>query len=137
MIRQIVLGASWFFTPLFTRLCIMPADTPGQDGSSAPAPKVDFTAAMAKVKALAAKLGNSASNAPAAAAPSAPTPAPAKRSYEDDSYHSHDSRGDDPYGKRMAYDSGRGMRSMTSFDLLSAATNKSTFVILMSCFCYT
>lgn len=96
-----------FFSRLnscFNPSCIMPSDTPSQDG--APAPKVDFTAAMAKVKALAARLGNSASNAPSAAAPSAP--APAKRPYEEDSYHGHDSRGDDPYGKRMAYDSGRG-----------------------------
>ncbi|KAI7830468.1 hypothetical protein BC939DRAFT_439423 [Gamsiella multidivaricata] len=86
----------------------MPSDTPAQDAPGAPAPKVDFTAAMAKVKALAARLGNSASNAaPPAAASSAP--APMKRPYEDDSYsHGHDSRDDDShYGKRMAYDSGR------------------------------
>ena len=102
----------------------MPSDTP-QDG--APAPKVDFTSALAKVKAIAAKLGSSASTAapaiPAAAAPSTSAPPMMKRPYEDDSYgqgghggHSgHDSRGDDShYGKRMAYDSGRGMFSSPS-----------------------
>ncbi|KAI1315987.1 hypothetical protein EDD11_010569 [Mortierella claussenii] len=83
----------------------MPSDTPAQDG--APAPKVDFTAAMAKVKALAAKLGNSASNAAPPAVAASGAPAPMKRPYEEDSYsHGHDSHGDD-YGKRMAYDSGR------------------------------
>ncbi|KAF9339404.1 hypothetical protein BGZ91_006040 [Linnemannia elongata] len=95
----------------------MPSDTP-QDG--APAPKVDFTSALAKVKAIAAKLGSSASTAapaiPAAAAPSTSAPPMMKRPYEDDSYGQgghgghggHDSRGDDShYGKRMAYDSGR------------------------------
>ncbi|KAF9124739.1 hypothetical protein BGX30_000811 [Mortierella sp. GBA39] len=94
----------------------MPSDTP-QDG--APAPKVDFTSALAKVKAIAAKLGSSASTAaPAipAAAPSTSAPPMMKRPYEDDSYGhgghgghgGHDSRGDDnSYGKRMAYDSGR------------------------------
>ncbi|KAK3846604.1 MAG: hypothetical protein J3R72DRAFT_433106 [Linnemannia gamsii] len=94
----------------------MPTDTP-QDGG-APAPKVDFTSALAKVKAIAAKLGSSASTAsPAipAAAPSTSAPPMMKRPYEDDSYGhgghghgGHDSRGDDGhYGKRMAYDSGR------------------------------
>ncbi|KAF9184162.1 hypothetical protein BGZ51_003526 [Haplosporangium sp. Z 767] len=86
----------------------MPSDTPAQDAAGAPAPKVDFTSALAKVKAIAAKLGSSASTAaPPAAAPSAP--APMKRPYEEDSYgQGHDSRGDDgAYGKRMAYDSGR------------------------------
>ncbi|KAF9159896.1 hypothetical protein BGX21_002855 [Mortierella sp. AD011] len=86
----------------------MPSDTPAQDTPGAPAPKVDFTAAMAKVKALAAKLGNSASNTtPQATTPSAP--GPAKRPYEEDSYsQGHDSHSDEnPYGKRMAYDSGR------------------------------
>ncbi|ORZ05943.1 hypothetical protein BCR41DRAFT_174285 [Lobosporangium transversale] len=85
----------------------MPSDTPGQDASGAPAAKVDFTAAMAKVKALAAKLGNSASSAaPPVATPS--THAPLKRSFEDDySSHGHDGRDDNSYGKRMAYDSGR------------------------------
>ncbi|KAG9063941.1 hypothetical protein KI688_004055 [Linnemannia hyalina] len=94
----------------------MPSDAP-QDG--APAPKVDFTSALAKVKAIAAKLGSSASTAaPAipATAPSTSAPPMMKRPYEDDSYgHSghgghggHDSRGDDnSYGKRMAYESGR------------------------------
>ncbi|KAG0311025.1 hypothetical protein BGZ97_012143 [Linnemannia gamsii] len=97
----------------------MPSDAP-QDG--APAPKVDFTSALAKVKAIAAKLGSSASTAapsiPAAASPSTSAPPMMKRPYEDDSYGSHggqsggygghDSRGDDNhYGKRMAYDSGR------------------------------
>ncbi|KAF9538736.1 hypothetical protein EC957_006251 [Mortierella hygrophila] len=91
----------------------MPSDAP-QDG--APAPKVDFTSALAKVKAIAAKLGSSASTAaPAipAAAPSTSAPPMMKRPYEDDSYGhgghgGHDSRGDDnSYGKRMAYDSGR------------------------------
>ncbi|KAF9571764.1 hypothetical protein EC968_000210 [Mortierella alpina] len=85
----------------------MPSDTPAQDATGAPAPKVDFTSALAKVKAIAAKLGSSANNA----APPAPAPAasaPIKRPYEDDSYgHSQDSRSDDGYGKRMAYDSGR------------------------------
>ncbi|KAF9125044.1 hypothetical protein BGW39_007719 [Mortierella sp. 14UC] len=93
----------------------MPSDAP-QDG--APAPKVDFTSALAKVKAIAAKLGSSASNAaptipaPATASPTSSAPPMMKRPYEDDSYGygqgGHDSRGgDDHYGKRMAYDSGR------------------------------
>ncbi|KAF9148965.1 hypothetical protein BG015_009272 [Linnemannia schmuckeri] len=92
----------------------MPSDAP-QDG--APAPKVDFTSALAKVKAIAAKLGSSASTSapaiPAATAPSTGAPPMMKRPYEDDSYGlgghgGHDSRGDDNhYGKRMAYDSGR------------------------------
>ncbi|KAF9903841.1 hypothetical protein EC991_003252 [Linnemannia zychae] len=95
----------------------MPSDAP-QDGASAP--KVDFTSALAKVKAIAAKLGSSASNAapaipaPAAASPSSSAPPMMKRPYEDDSYGyghgqgGHDSRGgDDHYGKRMAYDTGR------------------------------
>ncbi|CAO3564340.1 unnamed protein product [Mortierella alpina] len=85
----------------------MPSDTPAQDAAGAPAPKVDFTSALAKVKAIAAKLGSSANNA----APPAPAPAasaPVKRPYEDDAYgHNQDSRSDDGYGKRMAYDSGR------------------------------
>ncbi|KAG0294748.1 hypothetical protein BGZ96_000502 [Linnemannia gamsii] len=93
----------------------MPSDAP-QDG--APAPKVDFTSALAKVKAIAAKLGSSAStSAPTipAASPSTSAPPMMKRPYEEDSYGGqsggyggHESRGDDShYGKRMAYDSGR------------------------------
>ncbi|KAF9087209.1 hypothetical protein BGX23_008299 [Mortierella sp. AD031] len=91
----------------------MPSDTP-QDG--APAPKVDFTSALAKVKAIAAKLGSSASTAapaiPAAAPATTSAPPMMKRPYEDDTYghhgHGHDSRGDDGhYGKRMAYGSDR------------------------------
>ncbi|KAF9945569.1 Far upstream element-binding protein 1, partial [Mortierella alpina] len=85
----------------------MPSDTPAQDATGAPAPKVDFTSALAKVKAIAAKLGSSANSA----APPAPAPAASasvKRPYEDDPYsHNQDSRSDDGYGKRMAYDSGR------------------------------
>ncbi|KAF9277799.1 hypothetical protein BGZ68_008992 [Mortierella alpina] len=85
----------------------MPSDTPAQDAAGAPAAKVDFTSALAKVKAIAAKLGSSANNA----APPAPAPAasaPIKRPYEEDPYsHGQDSRSDDGYGKRMAYDSGR------------------------------
>ncbi|KAG0206387.1 hypothetical protein BGX28_002150 [Mortierella sp. GBA30] len=84
----------------------MPSDAP-QDAAGAPAPKVDFTSALAKVKAIAAKLGSSASNAAPAPAAASSAPAPMKRPYEDDSYgHGQDSRGDDGYGKRMAYDSG-------------------------------
>ncbi|KAF9924904.1 Far upstream element-binding protein 1 [Mortierella alpina] len=84
----------------------MPSDTPAQDAAGAPAPKVDFTSALAKVKAIAAKLGSSANNAAPPAPPAAS--APIKRPYEDDSYgQSQDSRSDDGYGKRMAYDSGR------------------------------
>ncbi|KAF9925006.1 hypothetical protein FBU30_005140 [Linnemannia zychae] len=91
----------------------MPSDAP-QDG--APAPKVDFTSALAKVKAIAAKLGSSASSAAApipatAPAPSASVPPMMKRPYEEDSYGhghgGHDNRDDGHYGKRMAYDSGR------------------------------
>jgi hypothetical protein len=59
-----------------------------------------------------------------------------KRPYEDDSYGSHggqsggygghDSRGDDNhYGKRMAYDSGRGMLHLPSTNL-----SKSLYIFL-------
>lgn len=107
----------------------MPSDAP-QDG--APAPKVDFTSALAKVKAIAAKLGSSASTAAPtipAASPSTSAPPMMKRPYEEDSYGGqsggyggHDSRGDDNhYGKRMAYDSGRGMSHLPSAALFETS----------------
>lgn len=83
----------------------MPSDS---DAPGAPAAKVDFTSVMANVKAIAARHGIAASMAGDSPAPySAPPP---KRPYEEESYGHHDSsREDDSYGKRMAYDSGRGM----------------------------
>jgi len=82
----------------------MPSDS---DAPGAPTAKVDFTSVMANVKAIAARHGIAASMAGDAPAPyGAPPP---KRPYEEDSYGHPDSREDDSYGKRMAYDSGRGM----------------------------
>ncbi|KAF9973254.1 hypothetical protein BGZ73_003504 [Actinomortierella ambigua] len=93
----------------------MPSDNPSTSAAKA----VDFTDTLAKVKAIAAKIGNSAAAA-AAAAPPAPAPAspsvtsmpPApvaavaapstygKRPYEEDPYQ----QGADPYAKRPAYE---------------------------------
>ncbi|KAG0342824.1 hypothetical protein BG000_000587, partial [Podila horticola] len=76
----------------------MPSDAP--DAPGAPPAKIDFTSALAKVKAIAAKLGTSAASSAPETAPASTT---SKRPYEDDNY----GPGDDSYGKRMAYDSGR------------------------------
>ncbi|KAG0035926.1 hypothetical protein BGZ82_004933, partial [Podila clonocystis] len=76
----------------------MPSDAP--DAPGAPPAKIDFTSALAKVKAIAAKLGTTAASS---APETAPAPTTSKRPYDDDNY----GHGDDSYGKRMAYDSGR------------------------------
>ncbi|KAF9395463.1 hypothetical protein CPC16_008228 [Podila verticillata] len=77
----------------------MPSDAP--DAPGAPPAKIDFTSALAKVKAIAAKLGTTAASSAPESAALAPTTS--KRPYEDDNY----GHGDDSYGKRMAYDGGR------------------------------